>query len=143
TRMGENPKWIVEGLATVFESPGIRESSSQRGKAIQRINRERYVWFQNYVKSRRKPKSLEAFVSSDRQFQSAALDGYAEAWALSFYLIETRPAKYAAFLKTITSRDPMKAYPANERVADFQKAFGKDLDMLEADFLRFFARLED
>lgn len=143
TRTGENPKWIVEGLATMFESPGIRGSSAQRGKPIQRINRERYLWFQNFVKSRRKPKSLADFVSSDRQFQTAALDAYAEAWALSFYLMETRPSKYAAYLKTVTNRDPMKAYPAADRLADFQAAFGKDLDMLEVDFLRFFARLED
>lgn len=142
-RMGENPKWIVEGLATVFESPGIRGSSAQRGKAFQRINRERYLWFQNFVKSRRKPKSLGNFVSSDRSFQTAALDAYAEAWALSFYLIETRPAKYAKYLGAIADRNPMSGYPAAERLADFQKAFGSDLEMLEADFLRFFARLED
>lgn len=143
TRTGQNPKWIVEGLATVFESPGIRGSSSQRGKAIQRVNRERYLWFQNFAKSRRQPKSLGAFVSNDRPFQTAALDAYAEAWALSFYLIETRPSKYAKYLKTITERDPMKPYPADERLSDFQTAFGSDLEMLDADFLRFFTRLED
>ncbi len=142
SRIGHNPKWIVEGLATVFESPGIRASSSNRGKAMNRINKERYVWFQNFVQSRRKPKSLATFVSSDRVFQSAALDGYAEAWALSFYLIETRPAKYAKYLKTIATRDPMKDYSAKDRLDDFQSAFGSDFEMLEADFLRFYARLE-
>ncbi len=143
SRMGVNPKWIVEGLATVFESPGIRESASNRGEAFGRTNKERYVWFGNYAKSRRKPKSLAAFVSSDKLFETSALDAYAEAWALSFYLVETRSTKYAKYLKTIATRDPLKEYPEAERLADFKKAFGNDLDMLEADFLRFISRLEE
>jgi hypothetical protein len=143
SRVGENPKWIVEGLATVFESPGIRESASQRGKVFQRVNRERYVWFQNFAQSRRKRKSLADFVSEDTMFQTAALDAYAQAWALSFYLIETRSSKYAGYLKAIASRDPLKAYPKEERLSDFKNAFGSDLNMLEADFLRFISRLEE
>ncbi len=143
SRIGVTPKWVVEGLATVFEAPGIRDSASVRGKAIQRVNKERYVRFQNYAQARRRPQSLAAFVSSDTPFQRSVLDGYAEAWALSFYLIETRPSKYARYLKIIADRDPMKDYPKAERLEDFQAAFGGDLKMLEADFLRFYARLED
>jgi hypothetical protein len=143
SRIGETPKWIIEGLATVFESPGVRASASARGRAFHRINRDRYLWFQSYAQSRRKPKSLAAFVSADYKFQSSALDAYAEAWALSFYLIETRPSKYAQYLKTIATRDPLKAYSKEERLDDFQKAFGNDLEMLEADFLRFISRLEE
>jgi len=143
SRMGENPKWIVEGLATVFESPGVRDSASRRGKAFERINRERYLHFQNFAQSRRKPKSLAAFVSGDRLFQTAPLDAYAQAWALSFYLVETRPSEYAKYLKTIASRDPMKDYPAKDRLEDFRNAFGQDLEMFEAKFLRFIERLED
>lgn len=142
-RIGANPKWIVEGLATVFESPGVRDSSSRRGKAFERANKERYIWFRNFVKDRRKPNSLAAFVSSDKMFQTAALDAYSQAWALSFFLVETRSAKYAKYLKTIASRDPLDDYPAEKRLEDFQKAFGSDLEMLEADFLRFISRLED
>jgi hypothetical protein len=76
-------------------------------------------------------------------FQTAALDAYAQAWALSFYLIETRSSKYAGYLKNIASRDPLKAYPKEERLSDFKNAFGSDLNMLEADFLRFISRLEE
>lgn len=142
SRVGVNPKWVVEGLATVFESPGIRESSSSRGKAFDRINKERYLWFGNYAKTRRKPKSLGTFLSSDKPFETTPLDAYAEAWALSFFLIETRPSNYARYLKAIASRDPLKEYPEEERLDDFKKAFGKDLSLLEADFLRFISRLE-
>src|SRR5262245_30808894 len=44
TRLGENPKWVVEGLATVFEAPGVRNGGSNAGVKM-RINRERFIWF--------------------------------------------------------------------------------------------------
>src|SRR5262245_25975677 len=31
TRIGENPKWVVEGLATVFEAPGVRNAGANAG----------------------------------------------------------------------------------------------------------------
>jgi hypothetical protein len=140
TRVGENPKWVVEGLATVFEAPGIRNSGGSAGVAT-RINRDRFIWFGDYAQSRRKPKSLEAFLSSDDLFGSSTLDAYSEAWALSFYLIETRPRNYAEYLRTIAARDPMRAYSAEERVADFKKTISQELPLLDAEFLRFMAKI--
>jgi hypothetical protein len=138
-RLGENPKWIVEGLATVFEAPGVRDGG--RGDVRSRVNRERFVWFGGFAASRRAEKSLAAFVSSDDLFRTAALDAYSQAWALSFFLVETRPSEYARYLKTVAARDPLSEYTPAERLKDFQDAFGSDLTMLEAEFLRFAARL--
>ena len=136
SRIGACPKWIVEGLATVFEAPGIRNSGA--GTAVKnRINHERFIWFGNYNKTRRKAKSLEAFLSSDDLFRSTVLDAYSEAWAFSFFLIETRPRPYADYLRAVASRDPLSAYPAADRLADFKKTVTNDLPLLEADFLRF------
>ena len=36
-RTGSNPKWIVEGLATVFETPGMETHASDRS-AMKRVN---------------------------------------------------------------------------------------------------------
>jgi hypothetical protein len=44
-------------------------------------------------------------------------------------------------LKLIVQRNPLKAYSAVERVADFRKAFG-DVKALESDYLRFFEKLK-
>src|SRR4029077_20859924 len=67
SRIGESPKWVVEGLATVYEAPGIRNSGSANVKS--RINRERFLWFSDYSKSRRKAKSLESFLTGDDLFK--------------------------------------------------------------------------
>jgi hypothetical protein len=136
SRVGETPQWVVEGMATVFEAPGIRNSSANLGPKT-RINHDRYVWFGNFQKTRRKPKSLEAFIAGDDLFQSSALDAYSQAWALTFFLVETRSRQYAKYLQAISVRNPFADYPAEARVADFKQAFGGNLAILEAEFLRF------
>jgi hypothetical protein len=141
SRIGANPRWVVEGLATVFEAPGVRNSGSN-GPARTRINHERFIGFGDFSKSRLKPKSLEAFLSSDEMFQSSVFDAYSQAWALSFFLIETRPRAYAEYLRTIAARDPLRTYPPEDRVADFKKSISKELPLLEAEFLRFIAAIK-
>jgi len=141
SRVGENPKWVVEGLATVFEAPGIRNSGANIG-AKMRINLERLVWFGDYSRSRRQPKSLEAFLSKDDLFRSAALDAYSEAWAFTFFLVETRPRLYAEYLRTIAARDPLMVYTPEARIADFKQTVSKELPLLEAEFLRYMATLK-
>ena len=131
---------MVEGLATVFEAPGIRNSGAS-GPARTRINHERFLAFGDFSKSRRNPKSLETFLSGDETFQTSVFDAYGEAWALSFFLIETRPRAYAEYLRAIAARDPLRGYPAEDRVADFKKAISKELPLLEAEFLRFIAKI--
>ncbi|HET6423067.1 MAG TPA: DUF1570 domain-containing protein [Planctomycetaceae bacterium] len=140
SRIGSTPKWVVEGLATALEREAMR-TNDRHGSVMSRINPERYAWFQRFRKERRLPRSLGMFVQSDGGFDSATLDAYSEAWALTFFLLETRSAEYAKFLTTLNQRDPMKPYPAEERLKDFQAAFGRDLVMLEAHFLRFYQDL--
>lgn len=136
TRIGQNPRWVVEGLATMFEPEGIRSSPAGR-TTLSRVNKERFVWFGNFAKSRRSANSLEEFVASDRLFGSSILDAYSQAWALTFFLVETRSSQYSKYLSAIMQRDPLVDYGPAERVADFKGAFGSDIKMLEADFLRF------
>src|SRR5436190_8860041 len=52
SRIGENPRWVVEGLATVFEAPGVRNSGGGNGPARTRINHERFMTFGDFSKSR-------------------------------------------------------------------------------------------
>lgn len=140
SRIGENPLWTVEGLATVLEAPGVRNARANTG-VKSRINPERYVWFGNFVKERRQPQSLEAFIAGDDLFQKNALDAYSQAWALTFFLFETRPRNYADYLRTIASRNPLESYTPEARVADFQRTISKELKLLEAEFLRYMAEI--
>lgn len=141
SRIGQNPQWVVEGLATLFEADGVRVRQIA-ADVSDRINPERLEWFQMYSRKRRPSGSLEAFIRDDSLFKRAPLDAYSQAWALTFFLVETRPVEFARYLKAISARDPLTRYDANSRLRDFRDAFGKDLDFLETGMLRFHNRLE-
>jgi hypothetical protein len=140
-RLGPTPRWVVEGLATVFEAPGIRNTSANMGEKS-RINPERQIWFGNFVQTRRKERSLEAFLSTDKPFDTNTLDAYSEAWALSFYLVEKRPRDYAKFLAKMMTRSPVEKFTVTERLADFRETITSDITLLESDLLRFIKNLK-
>jgi hypothetical protein len=135
TRFGETPRWLAEGLGTMFEARGVWDSTHHTSRP-ERLNRGRLDRFKTYV-TRRPNGSLAEFVSSDRIFSDDVDAAYAEAWALSFFLVETQPQKYSDFLARTARRPAFRAYPAPERLADFTAVFGKDLRLLEAHYLRF------
>lgn len=135
-RLGEMPRWVVEGMATLFEPEGVRNASSG-GTVQNRLNRDRFINFQNFAKTRRVPKSLRSFLETDAMYESAVNDFYAQSWALSFFLAETRPRNYSAYLKRLAARDPFAEYSAAERLADFRTSFTNDVELLEAQFVRF------
>ncbi|HEV7222851.1 MAG TPA: DUF1570 domain-containing protein [Pirellulales bacterium] len=139
-RFAEQPRWLVEGLGTMFEARGVWDSSRYRSRP-DRFNRGRLQQFQQYA-PRRPPNSLAEFVSSDRPFNADINAGYAQAWALSFFLVETRPRQYCDYLARVAKRPDFQSYPPPERLADFTAVFGPDLRMLEAHFLKFMAELK-
>jgi hypothetical protein len=140
-RFAESPRWLVEGLADMFEARGVwdaRADESQTG----RINRGRLRDFQDYLTKRRKPGSVGQLLASDQAFQGNPQDAYAEAWALSFYLCETQPRLYATYLRKAADRAAFSDYPAAERVRDFQSVFGGEMKMFETKFLRYMEEIK-
>lgn len=135
-RFAAAPRWMVEGLATMFEAPGVWSERYDHTQA-DRVNRARLTGFRKYVAAHRQPGSLAMVLTSDDAFRSDPDGAYAEAWALSFYLCETQPRLYAAYLAKTAERPIFSDYPPVERVADFQAVFGSDLKLIEARFLRF------
>jgi hypothetical protein len=85
---------------------------------------------------------LADLVASDRPFQASPAAAYAEAWTLTFYLTETRPAQYAAYLARTAARSPRERDTAAQRTADFTAVFGDNWRMLEARLLRFMEELK-
>ena len=75
-------------------------------------------------------------------FESATLDAYSEAWALMFFLAETRPSQLSAYVKKLAYRTELGEYSALRRLDDFKAVFGKDVKYLEVQYLRFIADLE-
>jgi hypothetical protein len=135
------PKWLAEGLAMLFEAPGVHDCH-RYPQAADRVNRDRLRAFRQAVAPHHTPKLLAAIVAGDDLFCASPGAAYAEAWALSFFLVETEPAKYARYLKQTASRPPFRRNTAAERTAGFTAVFGSDWRMLEARFLRFLATVK-
>ncbi|MCG8584702.1 MAG: DUF1570 domain-containing protein [Pirellulales bacterium] len=134
-RFGQTPRWVVEGLGTMFESPGVWNSHRYRGRQ-NRIDKNRLANFRQYQK-RRSPTAIANLLSSDRVFQQDVEAAYAESWALTLYLVETMPQQYCRFLKITAAKPDFRAYPSGKRLADFQAVFRRDLRLLDAQFIRF------
>ncbi len=139
TRFAEQPRWLVEGLAMMFEAPGVWNAASLHTQA-DRINRYRIDHFRAATPNR--PADWVAqLAASDQPFDSGVLDAYAAAWTLTFYLCETQPQQYSAYLARVAARQPFAKYLPAERLRDFTAAFGRDLDLLAAQVTRFTAEL--
>lgn len=136
TRFAIGPRWVSEGLATMFEARGVHDARSyDRGDS--RLNRGRLYDFQRDVLPNQPLGPIETFISSDQSFDRMPILAYAEAWALTYFLSETRPSEYADYLAITADRPLFSDYPPAERVADFRRAFGEDLKMLDSHFLSF------
>ncbi|MBI1348339.1 DUF1570 domain-containing protein [bacterium] len=135
SRTGTNPKWVVEGLATALEVAALRANEHHTTERA-RANPSRLKWFEE-LRSRRAKPDFADLIGEDRAFSASALDAYSDAWALTFYLLEKRSADYTAYLKRLAERDPQLEYTSEQRLADFQKSFGRDLSLLESRVVRF------
>jgi hypothetical protein len=129
------PRWLCEGLATMFEARGVWDSASYQ-TTKDRINRDQLAAFQRYVAKRRKEGSLANLIAFDQMFTADEEGAYAEAWALSFYLCETQPRRYSEYLARTAARPAFQKYAAEQRIADFQQIFGDNLKWFEIQFLR-------
>lgn len=135
SRTADCPYWVAEGLAMLFEPRAVWDASGH-DRLGDRINRGRLDDFRYFTKQGRPPFTLAEFAASDAPFKRNGAAAYAQAWALAFYLAETRPREYSRYLLTTANRRDFSAYPAKTRVNDFRNAFGADLEILTANWMR-------
>lgn len=140
TRFAQVPKWVTEGLGCLFEARGVWNSRLYPQRA-DRINRYRLEAFKKLV-ARRPVGTLAEVVSHDRLFEHNIEAGYAEAWAMTFFLSETEPRKWVDYLKKTAEKKAFEHYRAPDRLADFSAIFGPDLRMLETRYVRFINELK-
>lgn len=135
-RFAPPPLWVAEGLATMFEAPGVYDA--RRHPALSdRVNGERLAAFRRLARGGPRGQRLRALVAGDEAFRAEPDAAYAEAWALSFLLVETRPRQYVDYLARTAAREPFVVVSASDRLRDFVEVFGDDWAMLEARLLRF------
>jgi hypothetical protein len=139
-RLSDCPVWFSEGVAEYFETPDLRSAKGWKGIGRD-VNAPRLEQFQQYLRSRR-ANSLETLLRDDARFldPKQSLDAYAEAWALTYFLIRQHPKQYVAYVTTLSKKKPHVQDDAQTRIDEFRRAFGQ-LDSVDAEFLRYMGRL--
>ncbi len=124
-RLAPVPVWVSEGIATYFETPDLRNSRGWRG--IGEVNGPRLERFLGAYR----PGILEALIRSDQAFRDpdTALDAYAVAWATTHHLLQTRKPDLAGYLRLLAVKQPLADDPPEERLRQFQAAFGDPAEL--------------
>jgi hypothetical protein len=140
TRYSDCPQWFSEGIALYFETPDL--TSVKGWGTIGAVNSPRLTRLHEYM-SRRPPDSLVSLVRDDKRLRDTqhGLDAYAEAWALTYYLLKQHPKQYVAYLRRLSAKPPMQWDEPATRLREFQQAFGDNLPKLDAEFSRYMLRL--
>jgi hypothetical protein len=135
TRFADIPLWVSEGIAVYFETPDLQSSKGWRN--VGAVNTSRLERFREYL-PQRPAASLKSLICDDKRIRDTrtALDAYAEAWALNYYLIHHRPKQYIAYLQMLSQKKQFFWDDPQTRLKEFQAAFGENLGQLDADFLR-------
>lgn len=138
-RFAANPKWLIEGLACMFETP-----PGSGGSGLSAINQARLKDFRDAVAGDGEQRTLTsamyaAAVAEGRMVPIAELIGrgdlfnqrgesgsvrYAAAWALVHYLHRTQNKTLQAYLREIASRRPRTFASPEQELALFEKHFG-------------------
>ena len=134
-RYSDCPRWFTEGIAVFFETPDVGNSRGWRKIGL--VNGLRLAQFHRYF-PHRGADSLVSLISDDTRFLNVetAKDAYAEAWALTYFLLHQRTEEYIKYLKLLSAKKPQFFDDPPARLADFKKAFGEDLQELDKDFIR-------
>lgn len=139
-RLGDNPLWVSEGMATFFESPDFSKAGGWGGTG--KVNRFQLNNLRRLA-SQRPEDSLLRLIVRDEVLRNGDTSqaAYAESWGWTFFLIKRRPKQYVEYLELLESRPPGQPSDAKQRLADFKKCFGDDLDKLNREFVRFIGSL--
>jgi hypothetical protein len=74
--------------------------------------------------------------------EATAEDAYAEAWAMTYFLIRTKRKEYFQYMKELSESKPLVQLDRRERIEMFQRIFDTDLPTLDRQFLLYMARVQ-
>jgi hypothetical protein len=140
-RRASTPLWLIEGLATMFESPMLSGFQARDGKSLWPASRK-----QTWQALAKRPESVQNIVreliQNDKAFDADFQSAYTVAWAMTTYLSQRRSQQYGSYLQKVGNLPPFVEYAASTRVADFQSAFGTDVKLLSNKMIKYLETLE-
>jgi hypothetical protein len=140
-RRASTPLWIIEGLATMFESPMLSGLQTRDGNSLWPASRK-----QTWQTLSNRPESIQRIVSelihNDKAFESDFQNAYTVAWAMTTYLSQRRSKPFGPYLQKVGNLPPFEDYSASNRITDFQSAFGSDVKLFTNKMIKHLETLE-
>lgn len=139
-RMADNPLWISEGLAMHFETPSVRSTWLWSRPGL--VNPRHQPAFVKLAEGHQVSGGITTMIASDAAFLNASdmAAAYAKAWGLTHYLVRENKTGMQAYFQRIAQRRPMIGLTAEERIQEFQDAFGKSPDEMEEELVSYIRR---
>lgn len=133
---GDLPRWMTEGLATMFETP-----PSEAGASFGSINHMRLFQFRNfYGEKGERIGDLREFILNDAAF--GGYGGYLKGWALNLYMIRKHRDAYAKWMQLLGDREDDENIDTTQLLAQFEDLFGAINDDWVKDFNKFVSDLQ-
>ncbi|MEX2174081.1 MAG: DUF1570 domain-containing protein [Pirellulaceae bacterium] len=134
------PSWVHEGLATYFETPN---GASWGG--VGAVNSSR-LEFYRVLAPDREHSNLD-FIVGDQIFDYAAthtgkVHGYAQAWALTHFLMEKHFEKFMSFYRRLGEMPPDLRLSADAVNALFDESLGIDRSQLDGEWRAYMGTLQ-
>ncbi|MGN0930312.1 MAG: DUF1570 domain-containing protein [Thermoguttaceae bacterium] len=130
------PDWVVEGLATTFETPNEDAALGWRFRGSFPVNESRLRAFVEYFNDDFSLSSIKEVVTSDSFEEELRDEGYATAWALFYFALRKKPKELRDYLERIKKREGRRGMSAEERMEEFVASFG-DPDVFGRQFVKF------
>lgn len=142
-RLADNPLWVVEGLATMFEEPAIFDARLSSRSVETRVNAQQMQTLRRFLADPgRMEAQLSELIQSNDLFKSDSSSAYALSWALSFYLAERMSSQYGAYSQKLAQLGKLKVYSRADRARDFSRAFEADISLITIQMQRFYTKLD-
>ncbi len=140
-RRASTPLWLAEGFASMFEAPMLSGSQNCDGKSLWPESRK-HTWQLIAKRPESIHRLMAGLVRNDSAFESDAQNAYTVAWAMATYLSQRSPKMFGPYLNRISDLPPFETYRADQRVEDFQSAFGTDIRLLSKKIIKYLETLD-
>lgn len=136
----QNPGWVVEGIATLFETPPSRSGAGVGATNQMRLGDFRSCLGGGDPRARLKAEDLQVALDARKFLPLRELIGeamlfsrrndpnlvhyYTQAWSLVFYLQRAKRQKLAEYLRVLGQRKPGETHTFQRELADFESVFG-------------------
>jgi len=144
-RFAPIPVWLCEGLAVFHEVPNPNRSTRIREAWTlgPHVNSYRLVQLRRYLNKPQQESPIRKMIKNDDLFRrtETALDNYAIAWGLIYYLVKKRPKELTTYLEIMQKKIPESEDSDEIRIKEFESCFGDDWEKIHKEFFEFLRRL--